>query len=37
LSKFCYVPGTNAAFSEGIFVAATNSTYQTNKSDSMCH
>jgi hypothetical protein len=37
LFKLCYVPATNAAFSKGIFVAATNSTNQTNKAGSTCH
>jgi hypothetical protein len=32
-----YVLATSAAFVKGIFLAATNSTNQTNKADSMCH
>ncbi len=28
---FCYVPATSASFSKCIFMAATNSTSQTNK------
>jgi hypothetical protein len=31
LLKFCYVPTTCAASSNGLFAAATNSTNQTNK------
>jgi hypothetical protein len=30
----CYVPATSAAFSNGIFVAAANSTIQANKAAS---
>ncbi len=37
LLKFCYVPSTSAAFSKGIFAAATNSTNQTNKAGWTCH
>jgi hypothetical protein len=37
LLKFCYVPATSAAFSRGIFAAATNSTNQTNKAGRTCH
>jgi hypothetical protein len=31
LLKFCYVPTTSTAFSNGIFEVAINSTDQTNK------
>ncbi len=37
LLKFCYVPATSAAFSKGIFVAATISTNKRNKAGSSCH
>jgi hypothetical protein len=37
LLKLCYVLATSAGFSKGIFVAATNSTNQTNKADGACH
>ncbi len=34
---FCYVPATSAYSSKGVFVAATNSTNQTNKAGSTCY
>ncbi len=37
LFRFCYVLTTCAASSPGIFVAATNSTNQTNKAGGTCH
>ncbi len=37
LLKFCYVLTTCAAYSKGIFAAATNSTNQTNKAGRMPH
>jgi len=37
LLKFCCVPATSAAFSNGIFVVATNSTNQTNMAGGTCH
>jgi hypothetical protein len=33
----CFVPATSTCFSECIFMAATNSTNQTNKVGSICH
>ncbi len=37
IAKVFYVPATNACYSEGIFVAATNITNPTNKAGTMCH
>jgi hypothetical protein len=37
LLKFCYVPAISAAFSKGIFAAATNCTDQTTKAALTCH
>jgi hypothetical protein len=37
LPKFCHVSATSAAFSKGIFAAATNSSNQANKAGCTCH